>query len=164
MRKKSRFTLVMMAVLLMFGMLGIQPVEPVQAALASDLFFSEYLEGTDGSEINRAIEIYNGTGAPVDLSGYRLELYSNGAASPTATAVLSGTLLAGDVFVAAHGSATQYILDQADLTNSLVINFNGDDAFALRKISTDLFTDVIGQIGDRPTSGYWGSNPAQTAN
>ena len=160
MRKKSRFTLVMMAVLLMFGMLGIQPAKPVQAAFASDLFFSEYIEGT---YFNKAIEIFNGTGAPVDLSDYRLELYSNGAASSTASVDLSGTLVAGDVFVVAHPTADPLILAQADLTSISVINFSGDDAFALRKISTDSFADVIGQIGFRPTSGYWGSNPALTA-
>ena len=33
-------------------------------------------------DFNKAIEIYNGTGGAVDLTGYDLELYSNGAASP----------------------------------------------------------------------------------
>ncbi len=159
MHRKPRFTLVMMSILLMFGMVGIQPVEPVQAALASDLFFSEYIEGTnDSSGINRAIEIYNGTGASVDLSNYRLELYSNGASSPGANTLdLSGTLASGDVFVVAHPLAASVFLAQADLTDSAVINFDGNDAFALRKISTGLFVDVIGQIGVNPGT-YWGSS------
>ena len=82
MQRKSRITLVMMAILLMVGMVGIQPVKPVQAALPPDLFFSEYIEGNGQ---NKAIEIYNGTGGSVDLTDYRLELYSNGASSPTAS-------------------------------------------------------------------------------
>ena len=51
---------------------------PGAFAAPSELFFSEYVEG---SSFNKAIEIYNGTGAPVDLTagGYTLELYSNGA-------------------------------------------------------------------------------------
>ena len=159
MRKKSRFTLVLMAILLMFGMLGIQPAKPVQAALASDLFFSEYIEGTS---FNKAIEIFNGTGAPVDLSDYQLELYSNGVSTPSFSVVLSGTLVTGDVFVAAHNLAAQVILDQADLINGTVVNWNGDDAIALRKISTGLLVDVFGQIGYRPPSEYWGTVPIIT--
>ena len=111
MHRKSRLTLVMMSVLLMVGMLGIQPAKPVQAALPTDLFISEYIEGS-GS--NKAIEIYNGTGAPVVLSDYQLELYSNGASSPSGTAVLSGTLATGDVFVVANPSADPLILALAD--------------------------------------------------
>ena len=55
---------------------GFNPVKIVQAD-APDLFISEYIEG---SSFNKAIEIYNGTGASVDLAagGYILELYSNG--------------------------------------------------------------------------------------
>ncbi len=165
MHRTSHFTLVVIALLLMVGLAGIQPVEPVQAALPTDLFFSEYVEGTDGvTQVNRAIEIYNGTGSPVDLSGYRLELYSNGVTTATATVNLSGTLATGDVFVVAHPLANPVFLTVADLTSATVINFDGDDAFALRKISTELFVDVIGQIGYRPPSGYWGSNPVQTQN
>jgi len=87
MHRKSRFTLVMMAVLLMVGMLGIQPAEPVQA-FATDLFFSEYIEGSSN---NKAVEIFNGTGSPVSLSNYQLLVFANG--SGTGTVInLSGTL------------------------------------------------------------------------
>ena len=48
---------------------GLVAAAPAQAA-ASDLFFSEYIEG---SGFNKAIEIFNGTGADVPLSGYRLD-------------------------------------------------------------------------------------------
>ena len=150
MHRKSRLTLVMMSVLLMVGMLGIQPAKPVQAALPTDLFFSEYIEG---SSQNKAIEIYNGTGSPVNLSDYRLELYSNGASAPgAATAVLSGTLASGDVYVVSRSDADPVIVAQADLLNSTVVNWNGNDAIALRKISTNSFVDVFGQIGNLPPS------------
>lgn len=44
-------------------------------AVTSDLFISEYIEGTSN---NKAIEIYNGTGAPVDLAtgNYVLQITS----------------------------------------------------------------------------------------
>ena len=48
---------------------------------ASDLIISEYTEGATGS--NKYLEIYNGTGAEVDLTGYAVSLYSNGAAAAT---------------------------------------------------------------------------------
>ena len=40
-----------------------------------DLFFSEYAEG---SSSNKYVEIYNGTGADVDLSSYSLQGTNNG--------------------------------------------------------------------------------------
>ena len=124
-----------------------------------DLFFSEYIEG---SSYNKAIEIYNGTGASVDLSSYTLELYSNGASSPSQTTTLSGNLADGDVVVLAHSSADAAILTEADILNSSVINFNGDDTLVLR--SGGGIVDVIGQVGYRPPSGEWGSGSTSTQN
>lgn len=93
---------------------------------------SEYIEG---SSYNKAIEIYNGTGAPVDLGAglYTLELYSNGSPTVSQTMTLSGTIANGDVFVLAHPSADPAILAEADVTSGSVIHFNGNDAVVLRK-------------------------------
>ncbi|WP_010098294.1 5'-nucleotidase C-terminal domain-containing protein [Ornithinibacillus scapharcae] len=115
---------------------------------AEDLFISEYLEG---GSFNKAIEIYNGTGEAVDLSAYQLELYSNGASSPTQTVTLSGVLAHGDVLVLAHPSASAEILAVADVINGAVINFNGDDAVALK--SQGSLLDVLGTIGTRDNYG-----------
>jgi len=121
-----------------------------------DLFFSEYIEG---SSYSKAIEIYNGTGSSINLSVYTLELYSNGATSPSQTMTLSGSLAEGDVVVLAHSSADPVILAQSDIQNSSVINFNGDDALVLR--SGGSIVDVIGQIGYDPGS-QWGSGSIST--
>lgn len=125
----------------------------------SELFFSEYVEG---SSFNKAIEIFNGTGAAIDLAanGYTLELYSNGAAAPSQVLSLTGTIADGDVLVLAHPSADGAILAEADGTSGSVINFNGDDAVVLRKGGAVI--DVIGQIGEDPGS-QWGSGLASTA-
>lgn len=134
---------------------------PVAAqAAAGDLFISEYVEG---SSLNKAIEIYNGTGAPVDLGagGYRLELYSNGSASVSNGVALTGVLAAGDVFVVSHGDANAAIQAVTDLTSSAVANFNGDDAVALRKGGA--LVDVFGQIGFDPGTA-WGSGTSSTLN
>src|SRR5690606_32158390 len=117
----------------------------------------EYIEG---SSFNKAIEIYNGSGAELDLSTFTLELYSNGAATASQSVVLSGTLAAGDVFVAAHGSADLAILAVADLINNSVINFNGDDAIVLR--SHGAVVDAFGQSGVDPGSQWPGGSQNDT--
>lgn len=133
------------------------PMRSVQAAAPTELFMSEYIEG---SSFNKAIEIYNGTGGSVNLSTYTLELYSNGAASPSQSLALSGTLIDGDVFVIAHASADAAILAVADAISSAVINFNGDDAVVLRKNGT--VVDAFGQIGFDPGTQWTGGGVDDT--
>lgn len=118
--------------------------QPVQAAASTsnDLFFSEYVEG---SSYNKAIELYNGTGDTIDLSHYTLELYTNGNEEVNTTEALTGTLAAGDVYVVAHSSADQTLLDRATQTSG-VVNFNGNDAIVLKK--DDTIIDTIGTIGE----------------
>ncbi len=124
------------------------------ASACSDLFISEYIEG---SSYNKVIEIYNGTDAAVDLSAYKIELHSN--TTTIRSDDLAGTLAVGDVFVVAHARAHADVLAVADMTNSSVINFNGDDAFALKK--ADTIIDVIGQIGTLPDDS-WGTGTVTT--
>lgn len=109
-----------------------------------DLIISEYIEG---SSYNKAIELYNGTGEPIDLSNYSLELYRDGeqTVDKTLTLTLSGVVNAGDTFVLAHKQAAQDILDQADIQDSNFINFNGNDSITLKK--DDTVIDSIGQVG-----------------
>jgi predicted extracellular nuclease len=122
----------------------------------TDLFFSEYVEGTSN---NKALEIYNGTGAPVNLLLYSIEIYSNGASSPGGIKTLDGTLANGAVFVIVNSSASVALQGLAD-DSSNVINFNGNDAVVLRKGTTII--DVIGQIGVDPGT-EWGSGNTSTA-
>ena len=131
---------------------------PAAAAVPTDVLFSEYVEG---SSFNKAVEIFNGTGAPIDLAagGYTLELYSNGSPTPSQTVALTGTVADGDVYVLSHASADPAILAQADQISSSVINFNGDDAVALRMSGAAV--DIIGQIGFDPGS-EWGSGLTST--
>ncbi|MFZ3579114.1 5'-nucleotidase C-terminal domain-containing protein [Virgibacillus sp. DJP39] len=113
-----------------------------ESTAADELFISEYIEG---SSYNKALEIYNGTGAEVDLSNYQVELYSNGKTELTSSVTLSGTLQHGDVYVLTHASADPNILSQADIQGSPVANFNGDDVVLLKKGGTVL--DAFGEIG-----------------
>jgi predicted extracellular nuclease len=131
---------------------------PAMAA-PTELFFSEYVEG---SSFNKAVEIYNGTGSPVNLAagGYNVQMFFNGSSTPLRTINLTGTVANGDVYVLAQSSADPAILAQADQTDTNTSWFNGDDAVVLRKGTTVI--DVIGQIGFDPGS-EWGSGVTSTA-
>jgi predicted extracellular nuclease len=130
---------------------------PAQSAAPTELFFSEYIEGSSN---NKALEIYNGTGAPIDLGAgsYSVQVFFNGSPTAGLTVNLAGTVAAGDVFVLAHASANAAILAQADQTNNLSW-YNGDDALVLRK--NTVVVDAIGQIGFDPGT-EWGTDLTST--
>ncbi|HET7761530.1 MAG TPA: ExeM/NucH family extracellular endonuclease [Phycicoccus sp.] len=137
---------------------ALTPTLASAATTPTDLFFSEYIEGSSN---NKALEIYNGTGAAVDLAagGYTVQMFFNGSASAGLTINLVGTVTPGDVFVLAHSSAVAAILAQADQTNGAGW-YNGDDAIVLRKGSTVI--DSIGQVGVDPGA-EWGTGATSTA-
>ena len=130
----------------------------VASGAATELFFSEYIEGSSN---NKALEIYNGTGTPVNLGteGYNVQMFFNGSSSAGLTINLTGTVAPSDVFVLAQSSANPTILAQADQTNGSGW-FNGDDAVVLRKGTT--VVDSLGQAGFDPGS-EWGTGLASTA-
>lgn len=127
------------------------------ADTTTDLFVSEYVEGTSN---NKALEVFNGTTGAVDLAagGYAVQVFANGATAPTNTIPLSGTVAAGDVFVLANTNANAAILAAADQRSGSA-NWNGDDAVVLVKGSTVL--DVVGQVGFRPVP-EWGTGLTST--
>ncbi len=132
------------------------PATVAQAA-TSELFFSEYIEGSSN---NKALEIYNGTGAAVDLAAglYDVQMFFNGNPTATLTINLTGTVADGDVYVVAQASANATILAQADQTSGAGW-FNGDDAVVLRK--NGVIVDAIGQAGFDPGT-EWGSGVTST--
>jgi parallel beta-helix repeat protein len=136
-------------------------VHVTKATNASDLFISEYIEGTS---YNKALEIFNYTGSSVDLSNYKLELYSNGSATVSKSITLSGTLANNDVWVGCHTSANDAIKAVADYLDpaSNVFNWNGDDGIVLRKISTGSVVDAIGQHGVDPGTEWNGGGANHT--
>lgn len=124
----------------------------VCSAQAAPVFISEYIEG---SSYNKALEIYNGSGASLNLADYRLALASNGSATPTFY-TFTGSLAAGDVFVVAHASANAAILAVADATQSGFANWNGDDFVGLYQVvsGNNVLIDAIGVLGTDPGSGW----------
>ena len=116
------------------------------ALVASDLFISAYVEGAPGNR--KAIQIYNGTGADVVLDGvYSVKTASNGGAWSTTPVLLTGTLVAGDVYVIRQSADGNWT---ADITAGL--NFNGDDAVGLFK--NDVLLDHFGTQGTDPGTSW----------
>ncbi|MFA7361279.1 MAG: lamin tail domain-containing protein [Candidatus Kapaibacterium sp.] len=124
------------------------------ATNATDLFISEYVEGSSN---NKYIEIYNGTGSSVDLSNYKLQLYANGSATATNDVTLSGTLANGQAFVYKNSGATLTLPNGVTASDNAAVNFNGDDAIVLYKISTDSYVDIFGRIGNDPGTAWTGN-------
>lgn len=132
----------------------------------NELFISEYIEGWSN---NKAIELYNPTDAPIDLSGYRLERYSNGATSAADNQKLdlSGTIQPGAAFVIVidkqdpdgtgqEAPVWDELAEVADAFECPIYDennamyFNGNDAMVLRKIDGNVVIDVFGTIGEDP--------------
>lgn len=127
---------------------------------ASTLFISEVAEG---SSYNKYLEIFNGTGADVDLSGYSLSSCSNGCDVenqfdyPDNVTFDTGTILAdGDVFIICDSRATDAINAECDQTFGFLSN--GDDFMALTEAGatadTYIIVDKFGDFGPDPGSGF----------
>ncbi len=125
---------------------------------ATDLFISEYIEASGN---NKYIEIYNGTGASVDLSNYKLRIYTNGSATPSSDVTLSGILANGGTVVYRNAGAVLYA---GASTSNTAVNFNGDDAMALFNISLNANIDIIGRIGEDPGTSWTAPGGYSTEN
>lgn len=124
----------------------------------TELFISEYVEGTLN---NKAIEIYNPTGAAVDLAAgdYSIQMFFNGSPTAGLTIKLTGSIAAGEVHVVANSLAEPAVLAVADQTNGSGW-FNGDDAVMLRR--AEAVVDSLGRAGTDPGT-EWGTGLVSTA-
>ncbi|HXF61566.1 MAG TPA: Ig-like domain-containing protein [Caldilineaceae bacterium] len=141
----------------LWALLGLSPAARAQPPI-TDLFISEYVEGASD---NKAIEIFNGTGATIHLATgqYKLRFYFNGSTTPGLTINLTGVMAAGDVYVVVHSHAAPDLRALENQTNGSGW-YNGDDAVVLVKGETII--DAIGQIGFDPGT-EWGSGLTSTA-
>ncbi|MDP5238981.1 ExeM/NucH family extracellular endonuclease [Uliginosibacterium sp. 31-16] len=125
---------------------------------SAELFFSEYIEGSSN---NKALELYNPTGATIDLSAYSVKMYANGGTTATQIQALTGSLAAGETLILRHASFTTSFSFPASALSSSVTNFNGDDAVTLEK--NGVVIDGIGVLGTDPGT-EWVSGSVSTAN
>ncbi|MFM2201458.1 MAG: hypothetical protein RL040_658 [Bacteroidota bacterium] len=135
----------------------------------SDIFISEYVEG---SESNKAIELYNPTSQPIVLDGlYSMGRERNGNGMPMLMGI-TGVIPAHGVRVFAldkrdpNGTGTELplwedLIAAADtFLNPVYVEanspmyFNGDDAFFLVKNGNQIL-DIFGKSGEDPGGGWW---------
>ena len=131
----------------------------------SELFFSEYVEG---SSQNKALEIYNPTNQIIDLSNYTIERFSNGSIVVSDEMLLSGYILPGQTWVVTisdTNSTNEFGFIQIalyNMANQLAplypspLYYNGNDALVLSK--NDQIIDIIGKVGENPGSS-WTDDP-----
>ena len=132
----------------------------------SELFISEYVEGPGN---NNAIEIYNPTNTSIDLTGYSINRYGNGATTGPDTWPLSGNLAPGQTITIGNGQldsvwvSTYWSLPidpifyaACDLHGSGIyptpFYFNGDDAMTLEKGNNII--DIFGKVGEDPGNAW----------
>lgn len=121
---------------------------------AKDLFVSKYIEGSTNG--NKALEITNKTGHPVNLSDYRLSIQLQGSGNNLyfpAPFEMEGTVQDNETFVVLNPSATFscYTKEQAKLlTAAPQMTFYGYNYIELRyKFST---VDALGVVGQNNSS------------
>ena len=132
----------------------------------AELFISEYIEGPAN---NNAIEIYNPTNASIDLTGYSINRYGNGATSGPDTWPLSGNLAPGQAITIGNGQLDSIWVSTywsvpvdpvfyaaCDLHGSGIyptpFYFNGDDAMTLEKGANII--DIFGKVGEDPGNAW----------
>lgn len=144
----------------------------------SGLFFSEYVEGSNN---NKALEIYNPTPNPITINGdYRIVRYNNGTSAAVAEVNNQAMVVLGqrtiqpyDVWVLVidkrnpAGTGTELPVDAAlqavadtfvcpDYNTSYALYHNGNDALSLQRNvgGTWVYADIIGEIGVDPVNSW----------
>ena len=120
------------------------------------LFFSEYAEGSSN---NKYLEIYNPTDQTIDLSEYAFPSVGNEPETPGEYDYWNefeegSSIPPGEVYVIAHPSADEYILNFNDMTHLYLSN--GDDGYCLAKGDSINYTilDCIGDWNGDPGNGW----------
>ena len=124
---------------------------------------SKYVEGSGN---NKAIEIFNGSGAATNLLAgqYVLQQYNNGATAATVTIALTNVLDANQCLIVSRaGTPTNAYPPAAGIltaggqklqTNALT--FNGDDVIVLRRGgAAGPIVDRVGQAGTNAARSVW---------
>lgn len=132
------------------------------------LIISEYVEGSGSN--NKAIELFNCSGQPLQLDQYGICLISNAASTCSQSVTLdSVTLAAGEVHTlcksktGSNPDPLSGITANCDQESAGVMNHNGDDRFILYVDSDndgsfgsgDTIADTFGQPTVRPASTIW---------
>lgn len=107
-----------------------------------DLIISKYIEG---ATTNRAIELYNISNEPVDLSKYRIGLFLDGSETVNEIITLEGVLNPSSTYVISHTGSNAEILAKANLITDKLV-FNGNDIVTLMFYNNEII-DTLGTVG-----------------
>ncbi len=149
--------------ILLIGLAGL-----VGQAFAGGVFFSEYIEGSSN---NKALEIYNGTDAAINMADYATWRISNGGDwaegqtnavnfDPAMPELLTDLIVEpGETFIIANSSWNMVDFPiSVDVLGTSACWYNGDDAMGLAVTAdggaTWTLIDAIGEEGADPGS-YW---------
>jgi hypothetical protein len=124
--------------------LSVDILDCESASFCEEIFISEYVEGNSN---NKAIELYNPSPVDIDLTGYHMETWNNGATAPTNTQELSGTIEANGVFVLVNALAAPELYQAADVVSQITW-YNGNDVIALYHDGEII--DQMGVFGEDP--------------
>lgn len=119
-------------------------------AQSRDLVLAKY---QNNAEQYRSVTLFNNTGAGVDLAdaGYILEVYSNGADSPSRTIALKGTIKTGATFMIADDAAPAEVKEQANIVSG-ELNAPNINALVLKRLNVGggraCMADVIAAARD----------------
>ncbi|RLD55885.1 MAG: hypothetical protein DRJ05_12210 [Bacteroidetes bacterium] len=142
----------------------------VFAQYCSDLFISEYVEGSNN---NKAIEIYNPTDAAINLGEYQLVRYSNGGYEPFSVNLPEVVVGSNDAYVIAldkrdpDGVGYETPIDSALMEvadtflcpvyeENKMMYFNGNDAVVLEKDGGVAIVDIFSKVGPPMTGDDFG--------
>ncbi|WP_418512523.1 choice-of-anchor D domain-containing protein [Corallibacter sp.] len=134
--------------------------------LPSDIFISEITDSDSSVNGHSYIELFNGTGANIDISSYFIEIHQNGGSSPSAYInIPNGTILANNsTYVISFGTGATEVdpVSQNNYFSPNTIGINDEDHLILNDGSNDI--DLWGDTSGSPFTGgsgteYNGSTP-----
>src|SRR5690606_36124937 len=124
----------------------ISDCEGSSGSTPNNLFISEVTDHGSGS--HSFVEIFNGTGTAVNLTDYQIRIHNNGAATPTHTIPLIGTIANNAVFVLAFGAGDATAPHGSYTANqfSIATGINDNDHIRLFNSTTNTWIDLWGDI------------------
>ena len=165
MQRKSRLTLVMMAILLAFGTMGIQPAKPVLAANPIRISQAYGGGGNSGATYtNDFIELYNSSNTPVNLAGWSVQ-YTSATGTTWQVTPLTGSIPANSYYLIqeAAGTGGTTPLPTPDATGAIMMgasNFKVALANSTTAFTTACPTGAVDFVGAGTANCYEGAAAA----